>query len=139
MVLVLWAPTATSLRRNHIVTLPDTGTAAAQWIEARLPPNTHLALERQTPVLDRKRYRVTEESVLARRAVRDYREAGVEYLVVSSTVYERFGPNSQRARIYAKLFNICPLVKEFAPEEGRIYGPTIRILRVPPVDDAESS
>ncbi len=120
-----------TLRHNRLATLPDTGTMATQWIESRFPEGTHFALERQTPSLDRKRFQITQESVLVRRSVEDYREAGVQYLVVSSTVYKRFGANSRRARAYERLFNLCPLVKEFAPVEGRIMGPTIRILEVP--------
>ena len=131
LVLVLWFPVSMTLRHNRLVTLPDTGTMAALWIESRYPEGTHFALERQTPFLDRTRFQITQESVLVRRSVEDYREAGVRYLVVSSTVYKRFGANSRRGRAYERLFNICPLVKEFAPVEGRLMGPTIRILEVP--------
>ena len=131
LVAVLWFPVSMTLRHNHLANLPDTGTMAGQWIESRYPEGTHFALERQTPVLDAERYRLTRESVLARRSVEDYRKAGVQYLVVSSTVYNRFGADSRRARAYEKLLNICPLVKEFAPVEERIMGPTIRILQVP--------
>ena len=129
--LVLLFPIDMTLRHNRVATLVDTGSLAAVWIEGRFPKDTHFGVERHTPVLDPERFRITQESILARTAVRDYRDAGVQYLIVSSTVYDRFGTDSQRARSYEKLFNICPLVREFAPEPGRIMGPTIRILQIP--------
>jgi hypothetical protein len=52
-------------------------------------------------------------------------------LIVSETVYRRFGPEHRQTRNYEKLFAICPLVKEFEPVEGENSGPTIRILRIP--------
>jgi hypothetical protein len=55
----------------------------------------------------------------------------VEYLIVSETVYRRFGPEHRQTRGYENLFATCPLVKEFKPVEGEITGPTIRILRIP--------
>ena len=131
LVFVLWSPTATSMRRNHLVTLPDTGSIAAEWIEARFPPGTHFAIERHTPVLDRKRYKFTENKRVIDIGVAHHREAGVEYLIVSSTSYRRFGPEHRQTKNYQKLFAICPLVREFKPESGRIYGPTIRVLQVP--------
>jgi hypothetical protein len=113
------------------VTLPDTGSIANAWIESHMPPNTSFGVERQTPVLDATRYRVQMESRVINRSVDHWREAGVQYLIVSSTVYERFSAENRQTRAYRRLFAKCPLVKEFAPEEGRTMGPTIRILEVP--------
>ncbi|MFQ5791519.1 MAG: hypothetical protein ACE5JI_13690, partial [Acidobacteriota bacterium] len=108
-----------------------TGTYARKWIEAHFPPGTHFAVERHTPVLDPKRYKITMESRVINRAVRDLRTEGVQYLVVSSTVYSRFSPEHRQSQNYEKLFRICPQVAEFKPVEGKLYGPTIRILSVP--------
>jgi hypothetical protein len=116
---------------NRIATLPDTGTMAARWIESRFPSGIHFGVERQTPVLDPNRYKITMESRVINQAVEHLREAGVQYLIVSSTVYERFGASNRQTKAYQKLFERCPLVKEFAPEEGKLGGPTIRILQVP--------
>lgn len=46
-------------------------------------------------------------------------------------IYKRYGPEIRQTKNYENLFTIYPLVKEFAPEPGRLYGPTIRILQVP--------
>jgi hypothetical protein len=111
--------------------LPDTGNIANQWIEANIPRDTSFGVERQTPVLDDERYRVTMESRVINQSVEHYREAGVQYLIVSSTVYQRFGAEHRQSRAYQRLFETCRLVKEFAPEPGKIIGPTIRILEIP--------
>jgi 4-amino-4-deoxy-L-arabinose transferase-like glycosyltransferase len=124
-------PLSMSRLRDRLITLPDTGSIAAQWIEAHFPPRTHFGVERHTPVLDRNRFRITEHARVIDVGVQHYREAGVQYLIVTSTAYERFGPESRQTKNYQKLFNICPTVKEFAPIEGKIMGPTIRILQIP--------
>ena len=61
----------------------------------------------------------------------NYREEGAQFLVVSSQIYDRYGPEHRLTLAYQKLFEICPLVKEFSPVEGELQGPTIRVLRVP--------
>ena len=109
----------------------DTGTIASQWIDANMPPDTSFGVERQTPVLDGARFRVSVESRVINQSVEHYREAGVQYLIVSSAVYERFSPEHRQSKAYQRLFEICHLVKEFPPEPGKIMGPTIRILEVP--------
>jgi hypothetical protein len=122
-----------SIRWNRQTTLPDTGSFALEWMDAHFPAGTHIAVERHTPVPDRSRFKVTMESRIINRAVRDYRAEGVEYLIVSEIVYSRYSPEHRQTKNYQKLFNICPLVREFEPVEGRISGPAIRILRIPPI------
>ena len=104
---------------------------ARLWVDAHIPPNTHFAIERQTAAIDPKRFRVTIEARLITRAVANYRSEGVQYLVTSSALYARFGPEHRQTKAYEKLFAICPLVKEFTAVDGRSIGPTIRILQVP--------
>ena len=136
LIALLAPPLRTAVRYNVEVTRRDTGNEAREWIERTFPPGTHFALERHTPVLDRSRFTVTQEARLITRSVKSYREAGVQYLVVSSMTFDRFDPEHNQTRSYQKLFAICPVVQEFAPIPGRRPGPTIRILRMPP-DAAE--
>lgn len=131
LVVLLWFPVDMSLTHNRIVNLPDTGNIARVWIEGRFPPDTHFGVERHTPVLDPKRFHITQESRVINRGVANWRDEGAEYLIVSGIVYRRFGPEHRQTRKYEKLFAICPLVKEFKPVEGENSGPTIRILRIP--------
>ena len=132
LVATLWFPLSVTLALNRSNNTLDTGTVAAQWIEGHFPPGTHFALERNTVVLDGERYQITMESRLINRAVRDYRAEGVEYLIVSSILYQRFSRDHRQTQGYQKLFKICRQVAEFEPQEGKLVGPTLRILRVPP-------
>lgn len=128
---LLGPPLLAAVRYDVESTRRDTGSFAREWIERTVPAGTHIALERFTPVLDRSRYPVTQETRLITRSVRSYRDEGVQYLVVSSLAYDRYAPEHNQSRSYQKLFAICPLAAEFAPIPGQRPGPTIRILRVP--------
>ena len=131
LTLSLWAPLSATVRHNVEWNRPNTGDMARLWVDAHIPPNTHFAIERQTAAIDPKRFRVTIEARLITRAVANYRSEGVQYLVTSSALYARFGPEHRQTKAYEKLFAICPLVKEFTAVDGRSIGPTIRILQVP--------
>lgn len=135
--LLLIPPLTTSIRLDRAATEPDTGNDAREWVNRRFPPGAVFAVERHAPVPDRRRFKVLIESRIVSRAVSEYRSEGVQYLIVSSMVYERFPPEHRQSRAYAKLFEICPLVEEFAPIEGKRAGPTIRILRVRPDERAQ--
>ena len=125
-------PLRTAVRFDVEATRPDTGTFAREWIDRTMPPGTHFAVERFTPVLDPRRYVIVQEPRLVNRSVRSYRDDGVQYLIVSSLAWARYGPEHNQTRGYEKLFTLCPRVAEFPPVAGRSVGPTIRILRVPP-------
>ena len=56
----------------------------------------------------------------------------MQYLIVSSMAYERYSPEHNQTKSYAKLFALCPVVATFAPVPNQRVGPTIKILRVPP-------
>ncbi len=72
------------------------------------------------------------ESRVINESVEHYREAGVQYLIGSRRSTERFGPEHRLTRrLQKRLFETCRLVKEFAPEPGKIMGPTIPILEIP--------
>jgi len=132
LALILWFPTQMSIRHDRETTLPDTGNVAREWINETFDPGTQFVAERFTPVPDRNRFRVSQEARAIHKSVADYRSAGVDYLIVSSQIYDRYGPEHRVTRAYQRLFELCPTVKEFEPQEGKLQGPTIRVLRVPP-------
>ena len=137
LALLIVPPLWTSVRFDREATRPDTGRYAAEWIDRSFAPGTHFAVERFTPVLDPRRFTIVQESRLVNRSVRSYRDDGVQYLVVSSMAYDRFGPEHNQTKSYQKLFAICPTVAEFAPVPGQREGPTIRVLKVPPPTAAD--
>jgi hypothetical protein len=132
LVLVLWFPTHMSVLHDREATLPDTGNVARAWINETFEPGTHFVAERYTPVPDRERFRVSQEARAIRKSVADYRSDGVQYIIVSSQIYDRYGPEHRVTRAYQRLFELCPSVAQFEPVEGELQGPTIRVLRVPP-------
>ena len=131
LVLVLVPPLRTAVRFDIEATRPDTGTYARRWIDKTFPPGTKFAVERFTPVLDPKRYEIVQETRLVNRSLRSYRDEGVKYLIVSSMAYERYSPEHNQTKSYAKLFALCPEVAQFDPVPNERVGPTIRILQVP--------
>jgi len=133
--LLVVPPLRTAIAFDQAATRKDTGTIAREWIDAHLPPGTHVALERFTPVLDGTRYALTLEPKLINRSVQSYRDDGVQYLVVSSLAYDRFPAEHNQTRSYQKLFALCPLVAEFPGLPGQRPGPTIRVLQVPAKGD----
>lgn len=135
LVAMLAPPLRTAVLYNVEVTRRDTGNEAREWIASNFPPGTHFAVERHTPVLDRARFKVTQEARLITRSVKSYRDEGVQYFVVSSMQFDRFDAGHNQTRSYQKLFALCPLVQEFAPIPGKRPGPTIRVLRVPPTEE----
>jgi 4-amino-4-deoxy-L-arabinose transferase-like glycosyltransferase len=126
-----FSPLLSTRAHNERLNLPDAGNVAREWIDATFPPGTAFAVERHAPVPDRSKFPVFIEARIAGKSLSDYRELGVQYLVVSSMVYERFGPNHRITRAYEELFRSCTFVKEFRPVEGKLQGPTIRVLGIP--------
>lgn len=136
LVAMLAPPLRTAVLYNIEVTRRDTGNEAREWIERTFPAGTHFAVERHTPVLDRARFKVTQEARVITRSVKSYRDEGVQYFIVSSMTFDRFDAEHNQTRSYQKLFALCPTIQEFAPIAGRRPGPTIRVLRLP-ADGAE--
>jgi hypothetical protein len=126
-----FSPLLESRAHNARLNVPDAGNLAREWIDATFPPGTAFAVERHAPVPDRRKFHVQIEARIAGKPLSEYSRLGVQYLVVSSMVYERFGANHKMTKAYQELFRLSRLVKEFGPIEGRLQGPTIRVLAVP--------
>ena len=135
--LLAWAvaiPAATAARLNRNATAPDTGNEARRWIEGRLPRGTAFVAEALGPVPDQRRFKVIVESYATNRSLGQWREEGIEYLLVTSDGYGRVNPENPRGRAYTQLFERCPLVMEWSRRAGVVEGPTIRLLKVPEGD-----
>ena len=135
--LLAWSvaiPAATTARLNRNATAPDTGNEARRWIEGRLPRGTAFVAEALGPVPDQRRFKVVVESYATNRSLGQWREEGIEYLLVTSDGYGRVNPDHPRGRAYAQLFERCPLVMEWSRRAGVVEGPTIRLLKVPEGD-----
>jgi len=127
-------PARDAVAWNRHVTQRDTGSYAAEWIERNIAPESKIAVEEHCPVLDPRVYAMTREPRIIQRSVDAYRADGIEYLIVTSLRYARFPADHPQTVRYSALFAETTLIKEFTNQDGRIPGPDIRILRVPPAE-----
>lgn len=132
--LALAQPVRSSLELRQRWHLPDTRTLAYQWVEDHLPRGSHIVREEYTPQVDGKTYRVTFVQVAGTRPYSWYLSEKVDYLILSSNIYDRFRGSSPQAaaiaQFYEFVFGSLPLLAEFTPGAGRA-GPTIRIYEIP--------
>lgn len=138
VLIIAWPPLAISQEWLRRLGLPDTRTLGLQWIDANVPHDAHIAREEYTPQVGSRLHRVTYVQVLGTRPYAWYLSEGVDYLVASSLIYERFRDTPGLGDFYRFVFERLPLVAEFRPD-ANTTGPTIRILRVPrwpPEDDS---
>lgn len=156
-VLVLAAqPLISGLRFGQLMSRVDTRTEAKQWIEANLEEGAKIGVDWlfHTPLLaspdldlpipnSKRVYHVKVPSyngLYQSGGVGEYRQAGYDYLIASSYLYEvrLISPQSQKTRekFYQDLESEYRLVKAFYPNEaGRaprfifdeIYGPAVSL------------
>lgn len=91
--LVLILPSLTrSLIMSEIFarTQNDTRFQARAWVEKNLPEGTMIAQEGQTPRLSVQRYHTETVQYLSMRALADYEARGVQYVIASSEMDDRF-------------------------------------------------
>jgi hypothetical protein len=125
-------PTAIdSLRFDMIVARPDTRTLAREWVEMGLPPGSTLAVDAAPlgPTLPTQDAHVVvaDDWSLFDLTPADYRDRGIDYLVVSSFTSEApaTDPEREARRVaFAKeLASQATVVAQFRPYEGDIEPP----------------
>jgi 4-amino-4-deoxy-L-arabinose transferase-like glycosyltransferase len=154
--LALAVPVLTLAQYAQVVNQPVPVVQARQWINANLPPGTHIVIESYAPYLDPQQYQVTP---LVRAITRDpewYRSEGIEYIVFSKSMFGRFYCDPVRYYLeraqYERLFQTFDEVAVFtnpvttgpvtalsrslgdrslcAPQSELIYTTEVRILKV---------
>ena len=117
----------------------DSRTAAKEWIEANIPPESLVGMEFYSPIVDERLYHVLRIPFVVNEPdlagpfydVRWYADCG--HLVTSSGVSERYKSDPDRfgrqASFYAELEHTWLLVAEFGGDE--YAGPLIRIYGNP--------
>ena len=107
-----------------LLPLPDPRTVSLQWIEKNIPPGSKLALERYTPPVNvvtgyvewrvkKDRYEVYPINYTL--SIEEYRKKGIEYIIISSSMYERMKRYPLQKKFYSNLEKKGNLLAYFPP------------------------
>lgn len=92
---------------------PNTQNISRVWINENLPKDAKLVGDGYSPILPGRPYSVAEKSI------KQYKEEGVDYVVVSSSMYERYlkekNKYPKKTKFYQDLFEKEKLIKYFSP------------------------
>lgn len=92
---------------------PNTQNISRVWINENLPKDAKLVGDGYSPILPGRPYSVAEKSI------KQYKEDGVDYVVVSSSMYERYLKEKNKypkeTKFYQDLFEKEKLIKYFSP------------------------
>ena len=131
---VIALPAFGILRSDVQLSHKNTQTLAQEWFAATVPAGTVVGSEWYTGLYWSKTIRLIEEPSLALKPVEYFRDAGAEYLVASSDVYDRFFKEPERyaetVAAYERIFSTLPLIQEFRPDPWRRPGPAIQVFRL---------
>lgn len=104
--------------------------AARDWIDGNIAPGSHIAVEAYGPVIDDTRFEVDWVGRITQYTAEQYAEQGVDYVVASGGIFNRFYREPDRypgdIQQYNTLFGQLEPVRTF-PEE--MY--EIRVYKVP--------
>jgi len=134
LVLVAWQPASKAIVENINRSLPDTRIQAREWIQANLPAGSEVAADAYSAPLDADRFRLMKTFSLSYESLEFYQEQGIEYLVTSGAMYERFLAEAERYEanldFYERLKREGSLIYQVAPVRWRTAGPTVSVYRV---------
>jgi 4-amino-4-deoxy-L-arabinose transferase-like glycosyltransferase len=137
LLLLSWPHASQLIATQRWRSNPTTQVMAGAWIRENVADGSMIVLEETGPPLGEHNY-----EVMKRWTVTDFdlgpsqaAELGVDYVVVSSYIYEMYLRSPERhpkaVRIYQDIFDTGQLVKEFKPGNG-LRGPVIKIYRLTP-------
>ncbi len=112
---------------------PSARVLATDWIMANLPPASRIAQEAYTAYLDGTGRIVVTTSSLANRTMDAYRADGIDYLVTSSAMSDRFVDPVRypsQSAFYRSLHESGRLVASFGPDQDHA-GPLVSIYQIP--------
>jgi len=153
LIVAFMLPLSASIAYDRALTGPDVRTIAKAWVETHIKPGSTLAVEPYTPPLvSRSRlhyfagtghkpayYRLVRLPLPlpgakdGRHSLAFLRHRDVQYVIVSSEVYQRVMAAPQvyprQVTFYERLAEKARLIKRFAPGSGE-RGPTILVYRL---------
>lgn len=107
---------------------------AREWVINNLPYGSNIVQEWYTAPLNNDIYLISDKySVADGTGLETYRESGVDYLMVSNSIYRRYFNEPDRYKdiinFYQSLFDLYSLVYSIEPSKY-IGGPVIRIYKI---------
>lgn len=112
---------------------PTTNLQARSWIIENIPADTRIAGELYTAPLQGTHFRYSQEfSLFQSHTLDSYQAQGVEYIVTSSNIYDRYYAEPERYATIIERYDALfsgELVKEFRPSDTR-GGPTVSLYRL---------
>jgi 4-amino-4-deoxy-L-arabinose transferase-like glycosyltransferase len=135
VLLLLMPPTAQAVSWNRTHALTTTVEQAAQWILSQADAGDRIVVE-ASPVHLPPRFLLTRTTSLIARTTEDYQREGVTYLIANSTQSSRYyadpATHVDNIAAHRTLLALTHPVATFVPDAYH-PGPTITILRVPPL------
>ncbi|HUW10143.1 MAG TPA: glycosyltransferase family 39 protein [Anaerolineae bacterium] len=134
LALVAWQPASETIVGNINRSLPDTRILAREWIQTNLPAGSAVATDAYSAPLDADRFRLMKTFSLSYEPLEFYREQGIEYLVTSGRMRERFAAESDRyesnLEFYGRLERQGALIYQIAPIPWQRTGPLVSVYQV---------
>lgn len=134
LALVARQPASEAIVGNFNRSLPDTRLLAREWIQANLPAGSAVATDAYAAPLDADRFRLMQTFSLSYEPLEFYQEQGIEYLVASSRMRERFAAEADRYEsnlaFYGRLEREGALIYQIAPIPWQRTGPTVSVYHM---------
>lgn len=134
LALVAWQPASEAIVGNINSSLPDTRILAREWIQANLPAGSAVATDAYSAPLDADRFRPMKTFSLSYESLEFYQEQGIEYLVTSSAMYERFLAEAERYRsnveFYRRVEREGTLIYAITPIPWQRTGPKVSVFEI---------
>ena len=138
LTLLAWAPASQTIMEDINRSLPDTRMLAREWIQANVPPGSEIATDAYAAPLDADQFSVLRKFSVSYESLDYYRQRGIEYLVTSSRMHERFAAEPERYQsnieFYEALERDGTLIYQIAPISWQRTGPTVSVYRMPMLD-----
>ena len=96
LLLTLWIPAQNSFAALSFLTKPDGRSLGQNWVNAHVPPGSHIVVESYSVFPDRNKYTVTGVFRLSEHPPEWYRTHHVNYFVASSCMFGRFFRERER-------------------------------------------
>jgi hypothetical protein len=113
----------------------DTRTLAKEWIHKNIPKNSKIAIEWYAPPISEKKYKILNVKALGKRNLNFYKKHGIQYIIISSLMYERFFLSGkehfpQEIAFYDSLLKKTKMISSFQGKRLPYINPTIKIFAI---------